>query len=150
MAKQIFLGVRLHLRVCWPSVIITFEVSPADVHELRAAEDLLEGVTRDALEDRNYSSPALSEPFRGAVLRRLAPLRKASRAQAVAAVARQRASLHRDGERSSGRALSTPDTYGHTTRGTSSRGCCVKCSGIRCSVGCANGMRYGHCAWLNS
>jgi hypothetical protein len=142
MAKQIFLGVRLHLRVCWPGVIVSFEVSPADVHELRAAKDLIE--------DRNYSSPALSESFRAAVLRLLAPLRKASRAQAVAAVARQRALLHRDGERTSGRALSTPDTYGHATHGTSSCGCCVKCSGIRCSVGCANGTRYSHCAWLNS
>ena len=79
MAKQTFLGMRLHLRVCWPGLVVGFEVAPAHVHELRAAEDLLEGVTGDALGDRNYWSPALAEQFRAAGLRLLAPFRKASR-----------------------------------------------------------------------
>lgn len=79
MAKQTFLGVRLHLRVCWPGLVTGFEVAPANVHELRAAEDLLEGVTGDALGDRNYWSPALMEQFRAEGLRLLAPFRKATR-----------------------------------------------------------------------
>ena len=79
MAKQTFLGVRLHLRVCWPGLVTGFEVAPANVHELRAAEDLLEGLTGDALGDRNYWSPALMEQFRAGGLRLLAPFRKATR-----------------------------------------------------------------------
>ncbi len=79
MAKQTFLGVRLHLRVCWPGLVVGFEVAPADAHELRAAEDLLAGARGCALGDRNYWSPALMEQFRAEGLRLLAPFRKASR-----------------------------------------------------------------------
>jgi hypothetical protein len=79
MAKQTFFGVRLHLRVCWPGLVVGFEIAPANVHELRAAEDLLEGAHGCALGDRNYWSPALAEQFRAAGLRLLAPFRKASR-----------------------------------------------------------------------
>lgn len=79
MAKQTCFGVRLHLRVCWPGLVVSFEVAPANVHELRAAEDLLAGVTGHALGDRNYWSPALMEQFRAEGLRLLAPFRKASR-----------------------------------------------------------------------
>lgn len=79
MAKQTCFGVRLHLRVCWPGLIVGFEAAPANVHELRAAEDLLEGVRGCALGDRNYWSPALAEQFRAEGLRLLAPFRKASR-----------------------------------------------------------------------
>jgi hypothetical protein len=81
MAKQTFFGVRLHLRVCWPGLVVGFEVAPANAHELRAAEDLLEGATGDALGDRNYWSPARAEQFRAAGLRLLAPFRTASRAR---------------------------------------------------------------------
>ncbi|MDQ3802942.1 MAG: IS982 family transposase [Acidobacteriota bacterium] len=79
MAKQTFFGVRLHLRVCWPGVIVSFEAAPANVHELRCAEDLLEGVQGCALGDRNYWSPPLAEQLRAAGLRLLTPFRKASR-----------------------------------------------------------------------
>ncbi|MDQ3744812.1 MAG: IS982 family transposase [Acidobacteriota bacterium] len=79
VAKQTFLGVRVHLRVCWPGLVVGFEVAPANVHEMRAAEDLLEGARGCALGDRNYWSPALSEQFRAAGLLLLAPFRKASR-----------------------------------------------------------------------
>jgi hypothetical protein len=79
MAKQTCFGVRLHLRVCWPGLVTGFEVAPANVHELRAAEDLLEGAKGCALGDRNYWSPALAEQFRAAGLRLMAPFRKASR-----------------------------------------------------------------------
>ena len=71
MAKQTCFGVRLHLRVCWPGLVVGFEVAPANVHELRAAEDLLEGVTGGALGDRNYWSPTLVEQLRLGGLRLL-------------------------------------------------------------------------------
>jgi hypothetical protein len=79
MAKQTCFGVRLHLRVCWPGLVTGFEVAPANVHELRAAEDLLEDVTGDALGDRNYWSPVLTERLRVEGLRLLTPFRQAAR-----------------------------------------------------------------------
>jgi len=79
MAKQTCFGVRLHLRVCWPGLVVGFEVAPANIHELRAAEDLLEGARGCALGDRNYWSPALAGRLRAADLLLLAPFRKASR-----------------------------------------------------------------------
>jgi Transposase DDE domain len=79
MAKQTCFGVRLHLRVCRPGLVTGLEVAPANAHELRAAEDLLEGVSGGALGDRNYWSPALAEQLRAEGLRLLAPSRKASR-----------------------------------------------------------------------
>jgi hypothetical protein len=42
MAKQTFYGLRAHLRVCWPGVIVEVELAPANVHDLRLAEELLE------------------------------------------------------------------------------------------------------------
>jgi hypothetical protein len=79
MAKQTRFGVRVHLLGCWPGLVVGFEVAPANVHKLRAAEDLLEGVTGDALGDRNYWSPPLVERFGASGLRLLAPFRKATR-----------------------------------------------------------------------
>lgn len=79
MAKQTCFGVRIHLRVCWPGLVVSFEVAPANVHELRAAEDQLAGAWGYALGDRNYWSPTLAEQFRAGGLRLLAPFRKASR-----------------------------------------------------------------------
>jgi hypothetical protein len=62
MAKQTFYGLRAHLRMCWPGVIVEMDLAPANVHDLRMAEELLpleEGGW--ALGDRNYWSPKLAE-----------------------------------------------------------------------------------------
>ena len=60
--KQTFYGLRAHLRVCWPGVIVEIDLAPANVHDLRMVEKLLpleeEGW---ALGDRNYWSPKLAE-----------------------------------------------------------------------------------------
>ncbi len=62
MTKQTFYGLRVHLRVCWPGVIVDVDLAPANAHELRLAEELLEGVEEGwALGDRNYWSPDLAE-----------------------------------------------------------------------------------------
>ena len=79
MAKQTCFGVRLHLRVCWPGLVVGFELAPANVHDLRAAEDLLAGVTGHALGDRNYWSPTRAAQFRAEGLRLLAPFHRATR-----------------------------------------------------------------------
>lgn len=79
VARQTFFGVRFHLRVSLPGVITSFEFAPANVHELRVAEDLFESVEGFALADRNYWSPALFENFRAKGLRIIAPFRSAKR-----------------------------------------------------------------------
>lgn len=79
MAKQTFFGMRAHLRVCWPGVIVAFGLAPANVHELAVAEHLLDGVRGAALGDRNYWSPALSARLAGHDLKLLAPYRSAKR-----------------------------------------------------------------------
>lgn len=78
-AHQTFFGVRAHLRVCWPGVIVGLHLSPANVHELPVAERLLEEAHGWALGDRNYWSPALSEKLVEQGLHLLAPYRSAKR-----------------------------------------------------------------------
>lgn len=73
MNKQTFYGFRAHLRVCWPGVIVEVELAPANVHDLRLAEELLEGAEGWALGDRNYWSPELAEQFGEEGLSLLAP-----------------------------------------------------------------------------
>jgi hypothetical protein len=51
--------------VCWPGVIVEVDLAPANVHDLRLAEALLEGVGGWALGDRNYWSPELAESGSG-------------------------------------------------------------------------------------
>ena len=34
MAKQLFYGFRVHIRICWPGVIVAVDLAPANVHEL--------------------------------------------------------------------------------------------------------------------
>lgn len=60
-SKQTFYGLRGHLRVCWPGVIVEADLAPANAHDLRLAEELLEGTKGWALGDRNYWSPELAE-----------------------------------------------------------------------------------------
>jgi hypothetical protein len=56
------LGMRAHVLVCWPGVVVRANVAPANVHDLHLAERLLEGMGRGwVLADRNYWSPLVSE-----------------------------------------------------------------------------------------
>lgn len=73
MAKQTFYGLRAHLRVCWPGVIVDVELAPANAHDLRLAQELLEDAKGWALGDRNYWSPDLAERFADEGLRLLSP-----------------------------------------------------------------------------
>ena len=62
--KQIFYGLRAHLRVCWPGVVVGVDLAPANIHDLLMAEELLEGAKEGrVLGDRNYWSPDLAERF---------------------------------------------------------------------------------------
>ena len=61
VAKQTYLGLRAHLRVCWPGVIVDGRLAPANVSDLAVGEELLAGVAGWVLADRNYGSPRLAE-----------------------------------------------------------------------------------------
>ena len=71
--KQTFYGLRAHLRVCWPGVIVGFSLAPANAHELSVAEGLLERAKGWVLADRNYWSPKLTGRLREQGLDLLAP-----------------------------------------------------------------------------
>jgi Transposase DDE domain len=75
MSKQTFYGLRAHLRVCWPGIIVEMDLAPANVHDLRLAEHLLEGAKEEGwvLGGRNYWSPELSEKLGEEGLSLLAP-----------------------------------------------------------------------------
>jgi hypothetical protein len=65
VVKQTFLGLRAHLRVCWPGVIMEGWLTPANVSDLAAGQQLLAGVAGWVLADRNYGSQALAEQVSG-------------------------------------------------------------------------------------
>lgn len=79
VARQTFLGLRAHLRICWPGVIVDFRLAPANIHELEVAEEMFDNVHGWALGDRNYWSPKLSEELLRQNLSLLTPFKKASR-----------------------------------------------------------------------
>jgi len=60
-----FLGMRAHVLIAWPGVIVRANVCGANIHDLHPAERLLEGMGRGwVLADRNYWSPLLREQLR--------------------------------------------------------------------------------------
>jgi hypothetical protein len=75
MSKQTFYGLRAHLRVCWPGVIVEVDLAPANVHDLHLAEELLllEEAKGWVLADRNYWSLDLTERLETEGLRLLTP-----------------------------------------------------------------------------
>jgi hypothetical protein len=80
MIKQTFYGLRAHLRVCWPGVIVEMELAPANVHDLRLAEELLQEAQEGwVLGDRNYWSPELTKRLGEEGLSLLAPYKSKKR-----------------------------------------------------------------------
>jgi Transposase DDE domain len=61
-SRGLFYGLRAHLLVAWPGVVVGACLAPANVHDLRAAEGLLDGAAGHGwvLGDRNYWSPELA------------------------------------------------------------------------------------------
>jgi hypothetical protein len=57
-----FLGMRAHVVIAWPGIVVRANVCGADVHDLHPAERLLEGMGRGwVLADRNYWSALVRE-----------------------------------------------------------------------------------------
>lgn len=74
VSQQIYYGLRLHVRVCWPGVIVALALAPANEADLPVATDaLLPDMTGWVLADRNYQSAEQPHPWRIAGLRPLIP-----------------------------------------------------------------------------
>jgi hypothetical protein len=79
-AKQMFYGLRAHLRICWPGVICDARLVPANLHDLVMAEELVAGVRGWALGDRADWSPGRAERLREQGLELLAPPSRSAKA----------------------------------------------------------------------
>jgi len=80
MTKQTFYGLRAHLRVCWPGIIVEMDLAPANVDELRLAEELLREAQEGwVLGERNYCSPEFAERLGEEGLSLLAPYKSKKR-----------------------------------------------------------------------
>ena len=79
VARQTFYGLRAHVRLSWPGVIVDCALAPANLHDTEAAEELLQGVYGFALADRNYWKPELMERLKAHGLHLLVPYKSAKR-----------------------------------------------------------------------
>lgn len=79
VARQTYYGLRAHMRLAWPGIIVGCALAPANIHDTEGAEELLQGVYGFALADRNYWKPELSERLKTNGLQLLAPYKSAKR-----------------------------------------------------------------------
>lgn len=79
LARQTFYGFRAHVRICWPGVITSIELTPANVHDLTALEYLTDDTIGWVIGDRNYWSPTLTEKLAQQDIVLLAPYKSAKR-----------------------------------------------------------------------
>jgi len=79
VARQTYYGLRAHVRLAWPGVLVDCALASANIHDTEAAEELLQGVSGFALADRNYWKPELRERLKLQGLQLLAPYKSAKR-----------------------------------------------------------------------
>jgi len=77
--RQTFYGLRVHVRLEWPGVIVRFCVAPANAHELTALPALAEQTTGSLVGDRTEWSPATAAEWQPPGVALLAPYRSAKR-----------------------------------------------------------------------
>lgn len=77
VARQTYYGLRAHVRLAWPGVLVDCTLAPAPISDTEGAEELLEQVCGYVLADRNYWKPELFEHFKAKGLWLLAPYRSA-------------------------------------------------------------------------
>jgi hypothetical protein len=79
LVRQTFYGLRVHVRLEWPGVIVRFCVAPANTHELAALPALTEQTVGTLVGDRNYWSPMTTAECQQLGVELLAPYRSAKR-----------------------------------------------------------------------
>ena len=74
VSQQIYYGMRLHLRLCWPGVVVAVALAPANEPDLPVAtEALLPDITGWVLADRNYQSAVQPHPWNAPDVQPLIP-----------------------------------------------------------------------------
>jgi Transposase DDE domain len=81
VSKQTYLGLRAHLRVCWPGVIVDGRLAPANLSDLAIGEKLLAEVAGWTLADRSYGSRRLAAQLQAQGGWLLAPTRGSRRSR---------------------------------------------------------------------
>mgnify|MGYP005856425289 CR=1 FL=1 len=81
LARQTFYGLRAHVRIAWPGVIVGLVLTPANVHDLTALDALADQATGWVLGDRNYWSPARRDLLAQQDIQLLAPYKSVKREQ---------------------------------------------------------------------
>jgi hypothetical protein len=79
VARQTYYGLRAHVRLAWPGVLVDCALAPANLHDTEGAEEVLQGVAGFVLADRNYWKPELSQRLKSYGLDLLAPYKSAKR-----------------------------------------------------------------------
>ena len=79
VARQTFLGFRVHVRLVWPGIVRQVVVVPANEGETAQVPLLAGGTYGNLLGDRNYHAPLLTEELLDQGVTLLAPYRFASR-----------------------------------------------------------------------
>jgi Transposase DDE domain len=79
VARQTYYGLRAHVRLAWPGVLVDCALAPANIHDTEGAEELLQSVYGFALADRNYWKPELFERLKANGLQLLAAYKSAKR-----------------------------------------------------------------------
>lgn len=79
VARQTYYGLRAHVRLAWPGVIVDCALAPANLHDTEGAEELLQGTYGFVLADRNYWKPELFERLQANGLQLLVPYKSAKR-----------------------------------------------------------------------
>lgn len=79
VARQTYYGLRVHVRISWPGVIVATTLAPANIHDTEAAEELLQGVQGWTLGDRNYWKPNWQAALKEQGLIFMAPFKSAKR-----------------------------------------------------------------------
>ncbi len=76
-ADHLFFGLRAHVRVCWPGVIVGLALHPANLHDRWVADDMQPATPGWLLGDTNYWSPLLYQDLQTKGIHLLTP-RKSS------------------------------------------------------------------------
>jgi hypothetical protein len=77
VARHIYYGLRAHVRLAWPGVLVDCALAPAHLSDTAGAEKVLQGVAGYVLADRNYWKPELSQRLKRYELYLLAPYKSA-------------------------------------------------------------------------
>ena len=77
VAHQMYYGLRAHVRLAWPGVLLECALAPANQHDTEGAQEVLQGVAGYVLADRNYWKPDLSQYLKTYGLYLLTPFKSA-------------------------------------------------------------------------